>query len=438
LVLRQFVDDDLGCASYLIGDPDAGEAVVVDPAYAIEPYLEAAEQAGVRIVRVLETHTHADHVSGHGRFALEHGVPVSIHPLAEPEYPFDPLEDGQVLEVGARRIRVVHTPGHRPEHCALAVDEDAVLTGDSLFIGDAARPDLAIEAREGAQALFHSLHRLVELPGPTAVYPGHVAGSLCGTAMSPARSSTIAAERASNHALGFEDEEEFVNDSASVTTPRPPTTARVVALNRGPFVGAPRPLEELDGAGEATVLDVRPPDDHAAGHLHGSISVPVSGSSFATKAGFMLDPDERVAIHAGSREEAELAARGLRAVGFLELAGFITGGDATETSTTVEVAELERLLSDDAVQVVDVREKSERDAGYIPGTLHIPYRLLRAAGGDGLDPERPIVTICESGARAGIAASVLVAAGLDARPVLHGGINDWTGPTVEFRRCGAS
>jgi len=193
VVFRQFVDDDLGCASYLIGDPGAGEALVVDPAYAIEQYLEAAADEGVRIVRVLETHTHADHVSGHGRFALEHDIPVSIHPAAEPEYPFDPLEDGQVLEVGARRVRVVHTPGHRPEHCAFVVDEHAVLTGDSLFVGDAARPDLAVEAREGAHGLFRSLRRLVELPDATQIYPGHVAGSLCGTAMSPAHSSTIGA-----------------------------------------------------------------------------------------------------------------------------------------------------------------------------------------------------------------------------------------------------
>ncbi len=438
MVFRQFVDDDLGCASYLIGDPGAGEALVVDPAYAIEQYLEAAADEGVRIVRVLETHTHADHVSGHGRFALEHDIPVSIHPAAEPEYPFDPLEDGQVLEVGARRVRVVHTPGHRPEHCAFVVDEHAVLTGDSLFVGDAARPDLAVEAREGAHGLFRSLRRLVELPDATQIYPGHVAGSLCGTAMSPAHSSTIGAERASNHALAIEDEEEFINESASVTTPRPPTTARVVELNQGPFVGAPAPVEKLEGPGGATVLDVRPPDDHVAGHLHGAISVPVSGSSFATRAGFLLDPDEGVAIHASSREEAELAARGLRAVGFLELAGFFTDGeDATERSRSVDIRELEQLLEDRFVQVLDVREKSERDEGYIPGTLHIPYRLLRACAGDGLDADRPIVTICESGARAGIAASVLVAAGLDARPVLHGGINDWPGPTVEFRRCGS-
>ena len=199
MLFRQFVDEDLGCGSYLIGDPGTGEAVVVDPALAIEQYVEAAAEAGVEIRRVLETHTHADHLSGHGRFALEHGLPVSIHPLAEPEYPFAPLADGDVLQVGSVRIRVVHTPGHRPEHCAFVVeDEQVVLTGDSLFVGDAARPDLAVAAREGARDLFHSLARLSELDDAVQVYPGHVAGSLCGTAMSPDHSSTIGRERATN------------------------------------------------------------------------------------------------------------------------------------------------------------------------------------------------------------------------------------------------
>src|SRR5439155_18195417 len=157
VLFRQFVDDDLGCASYLIGDPTRGEAFGVDPAYAIEQYLEAADDGGVRIVRVLETHTHADHVSGHGRFALEHGTPVSIHPLAEPEFDFAPFEDGEVLEAGSARVRVIHTPGHRPEHCAFVVDERLALTVDSLFVADAARPDLSVEARAGAEGLFHSL-----------------------------------------------------------------------------------------------------------------------------------------------------------------------------------------------------------------------------------------------------------------------------------------
>jgi hydroxyacylglutathione hydrolase len=290
VLFRQFVDDDLGCASYLIGDPSSGEAFVVDPAYAIEPYLEAASDEGVRIVRVLETHTHADHVSGHGRFALEQHVPVSVHPLAEPEFPFDPLEDGQVLPAGSVPVRVIHTPGHRPEHCAFVVDERLVLTGDSLFVGDAARPDLAIEAREGAEGLFHSLQRLTQLPDNFDVYPGHVAGSLCGAAMSPAHSSTIGDEKRTNAALVYGDVQAFINASASVSTPRPPTTARVVALNKGAFTGAPGRLERLDDPGDATILDVRSGDLHAAGHIHGAFNVPVSGSSFATGDCFILVP----------------------------------------------------------------------------------------------------------------------------------------------------
>ena len=238
LLFRQFVDDDLGCASYLVGDPEAGVAVVVDPSFRIEQYLAEAAAAGVRIERVLETHTHADHLSGHGRLALEHGVPVAIHSIAEPDYPFEPLADGQVVQVGAAQVRVVHTPGHRPEHCAFVVDDRIALTGDSLFVGDAARPDLAVAAREGAEDLFYSLAKLTALGDGVEVYPGHVAGSLCGGNMSSERSSTIAHERETNTALSFRDVQEFVLVSASVSTPRPPTTALVVSLNRGP-VGRP-------------------------------------------------------------------------------------------------------------------------------------------------------------------------------------------------------
>jgi hydroxyacylglutathione hydrolase len=437
VLFRQFVDDDLGCASYLIGDPSSGEGLVVDPAYAIEQYLHAAEEEGVRIVRVLETHTHADHLSGHGRFALDHDVPVSVHPLAEPGFPFDPLEDGQKSHVGSVSVRVVHTPGHRPEHCAFVVGEQLVLTGDSLFIGDAARPDLAIDAREGAEGLFHSLQRLTQLPDSYKVYPGHVAGSLCGAAMSPAHSSTVGDEKQTNVALEYGDIQAFVNATASVSTPRPPTTTRVVAINKGPFVGEPASLEHLEAPGDATILDVRPAEAHAAGHVHGAFNVPVSGSSYATRAGFVLDPDERIVIHATDAEEAQRAATGLRSVGFLELAGYVTGVPATERLEPIELDEVERLLEDGSIQVLDVREKTERDEGYIPGSLHIPFRLLRESGPDGLDTTRPVVTICESGMRASIAASVLTAAGLEARPVLHGGVNDWPGGTVSFRRCGS-
>jgi glyoxylase-like metal-dependent hydrolase (beta-lactamase superfamily II)/rhodanese-related sulfurtransferase len=437
VLFQQLVDDDLGCASYLIGDETAGEAVVVDPAYAIEPYLDAAEQAGVRIVRVLETHNHADHVSGHGRFALEHGVPVSIHRLAEVEYSHEPFEDGDALTAGALRIQVMHTPGHRPEHSCFLVGGH-LLTGDSLLIGDAARPDLAVDAVEGAEALFASLRRLAELPDDVEIDPGHTGGSLCGAGLSGDKVSTIGSERLTNHALRIGGLEEFVAHSAAISAPRPPTVERVVALNRGPFLAAQPPLELLD-APLGQLLDVRPADAHAAGHAPGALSVPLAGSSVGTKAGFVLDHDEPITIHASSADEAADAARRLHAVGLLAVAGYVLELATPERFEPVDMDELEALLAADAAEVLDVREKDERDEGYIPGSRHIPYRLVRAFR-DELDNGRPVVTICSTGARAGVAASVLAAEGVRARPVLHGGIDDWVErghPLTAFRRCGS-
>jgi hydroxyacylglutathione hydrolase len=439
VLLRQLVDDDLGCASYLIGDEETAEAVAVDPAYEVEPLLAEAARAGVRVTRVLETHTHADHLSGHGRLALEHATPVCVHAAAAAEYPHEPLEDGEEIAVGSVRVRVLHTPGHRPEHCCFLA-EKALLTGDSLFVGAVARPDLAVEARAGAEGLFHSLQRLSELPDDVRVLPGHVSGSLCGTGMSGERSSTIGQERRFNPALALATVEEFVAESASVSAPRPPNMQRIVELNRGPFVGTSPPPTPVDSPDGATVLDVRPADDHAVGHVLGAFSVPVSGSSFGTRAGFLLRRGEHIVLHASSPEEAELAARRLHAVGILDrIDGYLAEPAAPETVQPVEMDELERLLADGGIELIDVREKEEHDAGYIPGSRNIPYRILHATAGD-LPRDGTIVTICESGARAGIAASVLAAAGVDARPVLHGGIPDWERrghQTVSFRRCGA-
>jgi hydroxyacylglutathione hydrolase len=437
LVFRQFVDDDLGCASYLVGDRDAGVAVVVDPALAIEQYVEAAADENVRIERVLETHTHADHVSGHGRFAVEHDLPVAIHSLAEAEYPCESLADGDVVRAGATEIRVLHTPGHRPEHCAFVVDRKLVLTGDSLFVGDAARPDLAVAAREGAQDLFGSLERLAALGDGVEVYPGHVAGSLCGGNMSSERSSTIGHERETNEALSYRDVQEFVLVSASVSTPRPPTTERVVTINRGPWLTLPPEPDELLDAGDGTVLDVRPFTDYVAGHVPGAISVPISGESFATKVGFVVEVGERLVIHARTRIEAMAAARSLWKVGLLELGGYVLEPSAEETLATVDVVELKHILDAAAdVQVIDVREAFERDSGYIPGSRNIPYRLLRKIGCGALDRSKPVVTVCESGPRAAIAASLLAREGFDARAVSPGGVATFDGDVVSFRRCG--
>jgi len=444
VLFAQILNGDLGCASYLVGCEEVQEAVVVDPPYAIEEVLAEAERLEVRIVRTLETHTHADHLSGHGRLALEHDVPVSIHPAAQAEYPHDPLEDGGEVTVGNVTLRCIHTPGHRPEHCCLAVidrtraDEPwLVLTGDSLFVGDAARPDLAVGAAEGAEGLFHSLRRLMELPDGVEVFPGHIAGSLCGVAMSSRGSTTIGFERRFNPMASIPELDAFVAESAGVSAPKPPNLARIVELNHGPFLAAqPAPAELPLPAPASQLLDVRPVPDHLAGHLPGAVSVPVAGTSFSTKAGFVLDAATPVTVLAADAAEAGRAVRGLHSVAFLDIAGYVLGA-GPEVTRQATIDDLEGLIGAGAT-VVDVREHDERDEGYIPGSRNIPYRLMRACCPD-LPEDRPIVTICNSGPRAAIAASMLRAKGLDARPVVGGGMEDWLarGATaVSFRRCG--
>ncbi|MFL5915556.1 MAG: rhodanese-like domain-containing protein [Gaiellaceae bacterium] len=438
------MDDDLGCACYLVGDEHAGVAVVVDPPYTIEAVLAETERRDVRLVGVVETHTHADHVSGHGRLALEHSVPIHIHAAAGAAFPHEPLEDGTEIGVGEVVLRTIHTPGHRPEHCCFAVidrsrgdDPWLVLTGDSLFVGDAGRPDLAVEAQEGAEGMFHSLHRLVELGDGVEVFPGHVAGSLCGAAMSSKASTTIGFERRFNHVLQSELED-FVSAAFGPQPPRPPNMERIVELNRGELLGAQPPLERLAAVpDEAIVLDVRPIDVFASGHHAGALGIPVAGSSFATRAAFVL-PDRSFVVHATDEAEAARAARSLYAVGLFGVAGWHEGG-GDEKLEPVSLDELETMLGDGAIELLDVREADERDEGHVPGSRHLPYRTARAAAEAGLLNGRPVVTICESGARAAIAASVLQAAGIDARPVLNGGIPDWRargGETTTFRRCG--
>jgi hydroxyacylglutathione hydrolase len=446
VLFTQFVDDDLGCASYLVGDESAGECVLVDPAYAIEQYVDEAERRGARIVAALETHNHADHVSGHGRLALELGVPIRIHADAGVTYPHEPFADGDEIAVGDVTVLVVHTPGHRPEHCCFEVIDHSraaepwlVLTGDSLLVGDAARPDLAVCADEGASDLYRSLRRLLALSDGVEVYPGHVAGSLCGAAMSSKASTTIGFERRFNHAVGVATEQDFVAESAAIRTPRPPNMERIVALNRGPLVPRPHALDAVETAAGATALDVRPAAEFVRAHPHGAFNVPLDGPSFATKAAFILTPDERIVLHGSSRDQVDRAARSLRAVGFLELAGYLEHAGDCEGLEPVEVDELAALLERDEIELVDVREKDERDGGYIPGSRNIPYRLIRRCA-DELRGPTPVATICESGARASIAASILAAEGINARPVLNGGIPAWEAlgkKTVAFRRCGS-
>ena len=255
--------------------------------------------------------------------------------------------------------------------------------------------------------------------------------------MSSKASTTIGFERRFNPALAYDDLALFIAESAGVSAPRPPNMQRIVELNRGPFVGAQPEPREIAAPPEGTqILDVRPVSAFAAGHLAGALSVPVSGTRFATKAAFVLDAGP-VAVAAADEAEAADAVRGLRSVAHLDIAGYVLGG-GPETLELVSVDELDALLEQGA-ELIDVREKDERDSGYIAGSRNIPYRLL-ALGEADLPRDRPIVTICETGPRAAIAASILSARGFDAHPVVDGGIDAWAAagkPTVEFRRCGS-
>ncbi len=269
------------------------------------------------------------------------------------------------------------------------------------------------------------------------MYPGHVAGSLCGAAMSSKHSTTIGFERRYNHSLA-ESYDDFVAKATGPLPPRPPNMERIVELNRGPFLAAQPPLRGAGAEAGAVVLDVRPANEFAAGHRPGAVNVPVGGSSFATKAAFVL-PERPLVIEAADKTQAARAARALYSVAVFDVLGWREGGGAEQVEP-VSIDELERRLAAGEIELLDVREADERDGGSIPGSRHLPYRMARQAAENGLCGDLPIVTICESGARAAIAASVLHAAGLDARPVLDGGLAAWRargGDTTNFRRCGS-
>jgi hydroxyacylglutathione hydrolase len=277
MYFKQLVKEDLGCTRYLVGCPDAAVCAIVDPRIdMVEDILELVAVKGMRITAVMETHLHADHLSGHRELARRTGATIYVHELAGVAYPHTPLKDGDELWCGMVKLRVIHTPGHRPEHIALAVSDTSrsddpwlVLTGDSLFIGDVARPDLAVVAEEGAAALYESIfERLLHLDDGAEVYPAHVAGSLCGRGMSPKTSSTIGFERKHNPAVAPRPCTTFIADLTGNLPPRPPNMRTIVERNRSGSTHFPDPLippltarsvqHEMERG--ALVLDTRSPE----------------------------------------------------------------------------------------------------------------------------------------------------------------------------------
>lgn len=450
MLFRQIINEDLGCASYLVGDTNAGVAAVVDPQWDIDPYVHLARLHGVRIEHVLETHNHADHVSGHGRLARASGATIHVSELAEAEYEHEPLADGWKLELGAISIEALHTPGHRPEHTSFLLrdaerggDPVAVLSGDSLFVGDVARPDLAVEPREGAAGIFRSLHeRLLCLPDEVEVWPGHLGGSLCGSSGIDLRtSSTIGFERRHNRALAFSEESEFIEHAVSSLGERPPNVEHIVALNRGSLIesiGAParltpRRFEAAIAAG-AFAVDSRTNEQFDEAHIPGAISASGYDTGFATKVAQVVPPDGEVVVVAASDGNELEAAEMLAAVG-LQVRGFLGGGMSAWRAEERPVARIEPigpeqlaelLEGEDPPFVLDVRRAGEFAEGHIAGSLHIPYGEL-ARRLDELPRDRAIATICKGGKRSGLAASVLQREGFETIHVARGGVGTWRG-----------
>jgi hydroxyacylglutathione hydrolase len=456
MFFRQILHRDLGCASYVIAD--GGQAAVVDPKWEIDEYLELAEQEGFEIVHVLETHNHADHVSGRGRLAEATGATIHVPNADEVEFDAEPIADGDAVDVGDARITALATPGHRPEHVAYLVEDRSraeapwlVLTGDSLFVGDLARPDLAVEAEEGARELHRSLHRLLELDDFVEVHPGHIGGSLCGGAgMSETPASTIGFERRYNPLLRIADEDEFVRTLTSTLQPQPPNFQRIVELNRGPLLRAtapveplaPQRVEELVASG-ATLLDGRDPREFNAGHVPGSLNATMTRAAVGTRAAWVVDPESPVVVLAGGEGEARTMASTLQAVGFRDVAGYLAGGIAAwrdsgrpiETVPSIDVPTLAERLRAGEVRLLDVRDADEWERGHVPGSVHAPYHDLRQgppddlARADGL----PVAVACSAGNRSSLAVSLLRRHGVDDLVhVADGGVADLAEHGVEL------
>jgi hydroxyacylglutathione hydrolase len=448
MIFRQITHDDLGCASYLIGDEDAGVAAVVDPRFEVDEYLELARYMGVSIEHVLETHNHADHVSGHGRLAAATGATIHIHREARPDYEHEPFDDGWELELGALRVRALHTPGHRPEHTAFALTDTArsdapwaVLTGDTLFVNDVARPDLAVEKSEGARGIFHSLRdKLLTLPPECEVWPGHLGGSMCGgPGMDMKISSTIGFERAANPTLAIDDEDAFVEAALAGLGPQPPNFEAIVALNRGALLTdgvevlplAPRQVETRRASG-AMLVDVRTDQQFDDAHIPGAICNPMLTAGFGSKLAWLGHPRREIVFVGRDDEDGRRAARLALSVGLRTLGGFLHGGMTSWRQEKRPIQRVERLpleelparLEDGVTQVLDVRERREWDAGHIPGSVFTPWHDIDELP-DGLDPARPIAVVCGSGQRSAVAASLVKPYARTVVHVVEGGVPKW-------------
>jgi hydroxyacylglutathione hydrolase len=442
----------LGClahASYLVHD--GGEAAVIDPQRDVDRYIEAAAERGLQIRWVVETHLHADFVSGHVELARRTGATICIGEGSGASFPHRALHDGDELPLGRGLLRCLATPGHTEEGFSIvAMDGStaepvAVFTGDTLFIGDVGRPDLSPTRtpQELASMLYDSLqNKLLKLPNSTVVYPAHGAGSLCGRQMSSDSSSTIGRERATNYALQARNREEFVAMLTDDMPPRPTYFMDEVERNRSGAVALdqlpPLPLLQPDEvlrlqAAGATLLDTRSAMQFAAAHIPGSINIALSGQ-FASWAARLLGVDAQLVLIAEEDEALQEARVRLARVGMEHVAGYVDGGvyawmetgKPVQPLTQIAAVDLEHWLAEDIAGrvLVDVREASEHEDGAIPGSLVIPLPELQGRLQE-LRGKGAVAVHCKGGYRSSCAASILLANGFTDVINLTGGYDAW-------------
>jgi hydroxyacylglutathione hydrolase len=452
MIFEQYYLECLSHASYLVGDESTGRAVVVDPQRDVSQYLADAEAHGLRIERVIETHFHADFVSGHLELAEATGAVISYGAAARPEYDFEPLEDGQRLSLGTVQLEILATPGHTPESISVVVYANAddavpygVLTGDTLFIGDVGRPDLltsvGVTADELATQLYHSLHdKLLKLPDATRVYPAHGAGSACGKALSTETVSTIGAQRHENYALAPMSEEQFVEAVTQGQTVAPLYFAFNATVNkqlRETMQDAEPPVAlSWDAFVEArdrgaVVLDTRDAMDFAAGHLRGAVNVGLGGR-FAEYSGDVITSDREIVLFTEPGTELEAKVR-LGRIGFDRVAGHLEEPqrqlaehpDEVEQASRLAATEVDKARREvEGLQLVDVRNEGEHRLGSLPGAVNVPLASL-VKRLDEIDPHRPTVVFCAGGYRSSIGASFLRSVGVVDVSDMLGGYGAW-------------
>jgi hydroxyacylglutathione hydrolase len=448
MYFQQFYLGCLAHASYMLASD--GEGVVVDPQRDVDLYLNAAAEQGVTIRHICETHLHADFVSGHRELAARTGGTIYMGAQAGAEFPHVAVTDGFQLKFGKASIRVLETPGHTPESICLLVTDlensispSAVLTGDTLFIGDVGRPDLSPRHTPAQLAglLYDSLHtKLLTLPDNVLVYPAHGAGSLCGKNMRAERSSTIGTERLTNYALQIRSREEFIAQLTSNLPARPEYFLKDAEINRTGAVALselpplraiqPRDLERLLTEGEIA-LDVRSGDEFAAGHVPGSVNIALSGQ-FASWAGTVLGVGAHPVLIADTDQQLDEARVRLARVGMEALAGYLAGGLAAWKQAGLALAQthaitaeqLQARLQASDIQVLDVRRQPEWDAGHIESATWWPLDNFKVSPPE-IDHESALAVHCKGGYRSMIASSLLERAGF--RHVLNvvGGFDAW-------------